>query len=653
MKAEYALEFVDKLVYNETGKHLNDLERKVFIGSFQGKTYEEIYPLNPQYVEKYVGYKLWQKLSTVLGEKVTKKQFRGALERSLKRQISQSGEVINSQRMAFGGTKIGTIQKVFISHWAQEPDLSLALQLCEALTASGHQTFRATVGSTLGECPHLAEDWIAQIDTELKQCDYFLLLLSSQAAVSEMAIEKLRRAKELHDSRQSDKPIVLAIRVNCDLNVPLNHDLRSYLQGIGQREWKSSADTPSLIQEVLSLIRGNGQWDVGVMSPSLPWSGEEIVPTATNPAEPGNSEHSTSYSGATLEELPLPIPVAEPELPSGQVRLASAFYVERVPYEALCYKEILQPGALIRIKAPRQMGKTSLMARILYHAKEHGYRTVPLSFQHADADVFASLNQLLQWFCARITRKLRLPYQVDDFWTDTYGSKDNCTDYFQDCLLPETDTPLVLGLDEVDRVFQYPNIADDFFGLLRAWYEEAGYGDSELWEKLRLVVVHSTEVYVPLNINQSPFNVGLPIELPEFTPQQVQDLTHRHRLNWNATQVEQLMSIVGGHPYLVRVALYHIATKQLTLNQLLQTAATEAGLYGDHLRRHLWHLQQHPELGAALTKVVTIHEPVELDSVLAFKLHSLGLVQLQGNYVTPRFDLYRQYFRERFSGRAQ
>jgi hypothetical protein len=139
--------------------------------------------------------------------------------------------------------------------------------------------------------------------------------------------------------------------------------------------------------------------------------------------------------------------------------------------------------------------------------------------------------------------------------------------------------------------------------------------------------------------------VGLPIELPEFSSEQVQDLTKRHGLNWNTSQVQQLRSIVGGHPYLVRVALYHIATGQLTLSQLLETAPTEAGIYGDHLRRHAWHLQQHPELAAAFTKVVTSGEPVELQSIQAFKLHSMGLVQLQGNYVTPRFDLYRQYFR--------
>src|SRR5919202_866438 len=136
MKAEDALDFVDKLVYVILGRHLNDLERKVFIGSYEGKTYEEIEPLSPEYIERTVGPKLWQKLSNVLEERVTKKMFRGALERAIKQQSLPVEEV-----------GIGKKQRVFISHWAQEPDLTLALQLCEALKASKHQTFRATLRS--------------------------------------------------------------------------------------------------------------------------------------------------------------------------------------------------------------------------------------------------------------------------------------------------------------------------------------------------------------------------------------------------------------------------------------------------------------------------------------------------------------------------
>jgi serine/threonine-protein kinase len=615
MDVEKALNFIDRLVYERTGNHLNDLEREVFSGSWHDQTYEKIYPLNPQYVEKDVGYKLWKKLSDVLGEKVTKKRIKGAVERALQQHLFESAEGLPD-------SGAGTMQRVFVSHRSQEPELSLAAQLCKAIAAAGHKAMMANVEAI----PHPEANWFAQIDAELGQCDYLLLLLSPQAAVSEMTIEELRRTKELQSSRLDSKPIVLPIRVNCPASLPLNHDLRHYLDGLPQWEWTVPTDTASLIQDILHQLE----------NPGSQFAQSQVS------HNPTNLRHVASL------QVP-PLPVAEPELPGGQVRLASAFYIDRIPYEPQCYREITHPGALIRIKAPRQMGKTSLMARILYQAREQGYRTVPLSFQHADKDAFTNLDRLLRWFCSRISRKLHLPDRVDEFWTDTYGSKDNCTAYFEDCLLPETDSPLVLGLDEVDRVFQYPTIADDFFGLLRAWYEEAGYGDgdSDRWEKLRLVVVHSTEVYVPLNVNQSPFNVGLPIELSEFSREQVTDLAHRHGLNWHSNLIEQLMAIVGGHPYLVRVALYHIAQQQLTLAELHNIAPTEAGIYGDHLRRHLWNLQQHPELGTALAQVVTAEEPVELASVLAFKLHSLGLVQLQGNAVTPRFELYRQYFRER------
>lgn len=186
---------------------------------------------------------------------------------------------------------------------------------------------------------------------------------------------------------------------------------------------------------------------------------------------------------------------------------------------------------------------------------------------------------------------------------------------------------MVVGLDEVDRVFLHRDIAEDFFSLLRAMYEYAKYGDrvSEIWKKLRVVMVYLSEDNIPLDINQSPFNVGLNVELHEFIPDQVQDLVGRHQgLNWTTTQVQKLMNMVGGHPYLVGLAFYHIQHQDITLEQLLQTAPEEAGIYSDHLRRHLWNLKQHPELAAAFNHVVTAPAPVELDSELAFRLHSMG-----------------------------
>jgi AAA-like domain len=341
----------------------------------------------------------------------------------------------------------------------------------------------------------------------------------------------------------------------------------------------------------------------------------------------------------------------------GLIALDSEFYVERPPIESRCYEEVMRPGALIRIKAASQMGKTSLMVRILAHAKQHSadftgaekVHTVALSLQRVDNDIFTNLDRFLRWFCAAVTRKLQLSHQVDEYWSSTFGSKGNCTSYFEDCILPEINGILVLALDQVDEVFLHPKIADDFFPLLRSWYEESAYGDSgnPLWRNLRLIIVHSTEVYIPLDINKSPFNVGLAIELKEFSADQVFDLAQRYGLNLSTSELSDLMQLVAGHPFLVQQALYHLAQQDLTLNQLIQSATTDAGIYRNHLHRHLKNLQEHPQLSAAYAQVVQASMPIELEQMLAFKLHSMGLVILQGNQVAPSCELYRQYFGDR------
>ena len=333
------------------------------------------------------------------------------------------------------------------------------------------------------------------------------------------------------------------------------------------------------------------------------------------------------------------------EEPEGQVSLDSPFYVERPPIESDCYEAIQGPAGLIRIKAPRQMGKSSLMSRILHHANQQGYRTASLNLQSADAEFFASLDLFLQWFCAIITEELELEEKLDKYWKGPLGSKNKCSKYFQRYLLSEIDSPIALGLDEVDLIFQYPEIATDFFGLLRAWHER---GKNEpVWKKLRLTIVHSKEVYIPLNINQSPFNVGLPVELPELTAGQVGQSVAIHGLDWTAQEIEELMAMVGGHPYLVRRALYQIARGRMTLAELLQVAPTEEGPYSDRLRRHLLNLEENPDLMAAIKKVVAADAPVEIGTAEGFKLRSMGLVKFQGNAVMPLCNLYRQYFRDR------
>jgi hypothetical protein len=333
------------------------------------------------------------------------------------------------------------------------------------------------------------------------------------------------------------------------------------------------------------------------------------------------------------------------EFPGSPLPLESPFYVKRSPIEERCAREILKPGALIRIRAPKRMGKTSLLNRIVADAKTLGYHALRLDLRQAEEQFLTSLDTFLQWFCVNVSRKLELPPQLDDYWDERFGTIVSCTTYFQSHLLGQLNNCLLLGLDEVDWLFETSKIAQGFFALLRSWHEEAN--NLEIWQQLRLVVVHSTEVYIPLNINQSPFNVGLPIRLPELTLEQVQELARQYGIRWSASsEVERLTAMVGGHPYLVQLALYHLHSGEMTLDELLQTASTQAGIYGNDLRRHWQTLQGHPELMAALKSAIEAETTgVQLEPTLAYKLESMGLVQLQGNEVRVSCELYRQYFR--------
>ncbi len=221
--------------------------------------------------------------------------------------------------------------------------------------------------------------------------------------------------------------------------------------------------------------------------------------------------------------------------------------------------------------------------------------------------------------------------------------KSSCTNYLEAYILTADERPLILYLDDVDAIFPYPEVYEDFFSLLRSWHEKSR--NRQNWKKLRLAIAHSSDVYIHLNINQSPFNVGLPIYLPELTREQVQTLAIQYGLTGNSTLVDSLMQLVGGHPYLLQQSFTHLKNyPHISLDKLLLDAPTDGGIYYHHLRKYWLSLQQKPNLVAALKTVVTATKPIQLETTLAYQLQSMGLVKLFGNEVEVRCQLYRSYF---------
>ncbi len=57
-------------------------------------------------------------------------------------------------------------------------------------------------------------------------------------------------------------------------------------------------------------------------------------------------------------------------------------------------------------------------------------------------------------------------------------------------------------------------------------------------------------------------------------------------------------------------------------------------------------LQSQPELAFGLQQVAMADQSVQLGAIAAYKLESMGLIQLDGNWAQPSCQLYRLYFRE-------
>lgn len=357
-------------------------------------------------------------------------------------------------------------------------------------------------------------------------------------------------------------------------------------------------------------------------------------------------ERSANRPAAELaaEELAKPFPAANAyRYPSGPLPLASPLYIARSPIEELAFQEITQPGCVVRIKAPPQFGKSSLLLRIVHQAQQRDYATALIDLQQLDAAILNDADRFLQWFSATLALRLGVDADPAIAWNQLVGSQLSATLFVREQVLRAVNRPVLLAINDLGRLFEHPATAQGFLPLLRSWYEEAGHDD--LWQHLRLVVTYSTDSYLPLDINYSPFNIGLPLALPEFTAAQVLELAGLYGLDWSEREADPLLALVGGHPALVHGAIYHLRQELLTFDELLQSASTQ-GIYSGHLQKLLAAVRSQPHLGEPLRSLVIGEGPMTLEPMLAYQLEGIGLVKGAAEGWQISRELYRQYLQQ-------
>ncbi|MEA2174013.1 MAG: hypothetical protein QOD00_1605 [Blastocatellia bacterium] len=505
--------------------------------------------------------------------------------------------------------------RIFISYKREvEPDEPVALQIYESLKDE-HDIF-------IDQIMRIGTNWPARIENELCRSDFLITLLSANSVYSEMVETEIKIAHNLAKS-QGGRPVILPVRLDYQKELP--YPLSAYLDHINWAHWKNAAETPRLINEIKEAI-----------------SSGELLATG----EPRKDALAAKADRQPLN-LARPTPSAPPDMSYGAVDTQSAFYKERRT-DALLLNQIKSSDAsvTVTIKGARQMGKSSLLVRAIDTAIKGKKLTAFLDFQLIDGPTLDDRDAFFRQFCSLLSDALNKEDRVDDYWTKykALSNTQRCTRYMSRYLLKEIDRPLVLAMDEVESVFD-TEYRSDFFGMLRSWHGSRANPAEPEWKRLSLVMVTSTEPFLFIkDMLQSPFNVGQVITLEDFTLEEVAGLNVLYRSPLDQDGLRCLRDLLGGHPYLVRRALFEIASGHISLDQLCAKATAEDSLFGDHLRNLLFRIHDKEDLIEGLRQV--IGQQTCQDELVFVRLHSAGLVRSEGRQVFPRSKLYADYFRE-------
>lgn len=510
-------------------------------------------------------------------------------------------------------------RSVYISYLRNlETDRSLAIELAKTL-----RDRKYTVYSELSE-GNLCE--ALPIEEAAKRSQVFVILLSPQSVSSHTVIEQLQNLQMvLHETQASIE--IVPVRVGNAQTFPYHLE---FLNKLPWLIWDAPTDTLNVVDQIESATKGK-EWGLRTTLAKA-----AVIATQQNAAK--------SF-------ITIPQPYADPgvsipylEQPTGTVNPDSRFYIERKGDSVLA-GQLRNPNTTLVIRAARQMGKSSLLKRAKRLAESMDKTCGVIDFQGLfDRKVLQDDTLFFQRFSTLVARAFKLQKVVpspEEVWEPMLGNVMCCTDYMEQYILPALEgQSLLLAIDEVDRVLG-SDFRSDFFGMLRHWHNNRA--DDGSWANLSLALVVSTEPRLLIeDVNQSPFNVGVPIMLEDFTKSQVDDLNERHNHAFEMDTLDELFHWIGGHPYLVRQAMYLVASQEYEPEGLFQAMTTSESPFVDHLNHYLNYFYERPLLAQAMMSVIKGQSGPTRDTLL--RLQSAGLIRQEGKSVVPRCRLYAEYF---------
>ena len=136
------------------------------------------------------------------------------------------------------------MRQMFISYAHVQPDQELAAKLSNFLEANGFDVF---VDSKI----RLGQNWVEQIDLQLRNSSHFVPLLSAASVKSDMVRREIAIAYKL---KQANKITILPVRLGLQDELP--YDMSAYLDLIQYVVWDPGESFDPICRTILDAARG-------------------------------------------------------------------------------------------------------------------------------------------------------------------------------------------------------------------------------------------------------------------------------------------------------------------------------------------------------------------------------------------------------------
>ena len=323
------------------------------------------------------------------------------------------------------------------------------------------------------------------------------------------------------------------------------------------------------------------------------------------------------------------------DVPTGAIPFDDPNYIAR-PQDFQVMELVRVGGRSILLRGPRQFGKSSLLSRMSYYATNLERQVVEIEAAITfSSSALASPQAFFLAFAEAISTALN--------FANRSIQKDprDLTDWIEKEVLRRSSKPITLIIDEADRLLM-PSFSEDIFGMFKSWQSMRARPNKGEWKKLEVFLAMSQKWELSVAAMRGQV-FATTFDLRPFDSAELLALVKLYGANYTRADLDVLLTLLGGHPYLSRLAVAAQLPARVSPVAMLSDLLSESGPLTDHLRTVARWLHDEQELKAAFADIMQgrgSNNPILVDRLIAE-----GLVKLENGKAVPSCDLYSEYFK--------